>query len=64
MSNPVFNVHTSPYVDVFLVILIILIVNLKKNFVAPYNLWDISSLTRDWSCQIELFKMENSLKTF
>ena len=47
MSNPVFNVHTSPYVDVFLVILIILIVNLKKNFVAPYNLWDISSLTRD-----------------
>ena len=47
MSNPVFNVHTSPYVDVFLVILIILIVNLKKKFVAPYNLWDISSLTRD-----------------
>ena len=38
MSNPVFNVHTSPYVDVFLVILIILIVNFKKNFVAPYSL--------------------------
>ena len=27
VSNPIFNVHTSPYVDIFLVILIILTVN-------------------------------------